>query len=74
VLIARTASGGRCVTHWGAPADEARLRGAVGRVLEANGIARPAMPSRMARYVLEDVKLFGSHCMGRECSRPRIAT
>src|SRR5215203_2375249 len=54
VLIARASGGWRCLTHWGAPADEARLQSAIGRILEASGVARPTSQERMATYGLED--------------------
>jgi Domain of unknown function (DUF4340) len=54
VLIARASGGWLCLSHWGAPADEARLQSVVGRILNANGIARPATQERLAAYGLED--------------------
>jgi len=58
LLYARTAGGWRCLSRYGAPADEARLAGYVERILEAQGIVQRQDAGSTDRFGLDPPRLL----------------
>lgn len=58
LLFLRTSSGWRCMSRYGAPADEARLSGYLERILEAQGIAQRRDSGHDDRFGLDPPSLL----------------